>query len=56
MQHIKPRMLKRCDISLFLHFKEKIILKVGTFTVFDKRPDKLVYHEKCFHVLDIKVK
>ena len=31
------------------------MLKVGTFTLFNERPDRLVYHDRCFHVLDMKV-
>ena len=29
--------------------------QAGTVTEYEGRPDQFVYHEHCFHVLDIKV-
>ena len=39
------------DVILNQSFKQ-----AGTYTLFSERPEKLIYHEKCFHVMDIKVK
>ena len=33
-----------------------MIQKAGMFTLFNERPVTLVYHEKCFHLMDLKVK
>ena len=30
-------------------------LKAGTLTIYTERPEKLIYHDRCFHVMDIKV-
>ena len=30
-------------------------VKVGTFTIYTERPDKLIYYDRSFHVMDIKV-
>ena len=30
-------------------------VKVGTFTIYNERPDKLVYYDRSFHVMDVKV-
>ena len=35
--------------SCYLH------VKAWTFTVYTDRPDKLAYHDRCFHVMDMKV-
>ena len=41
------------NINIFTFFD--LHLKAGTFTIYNERPDKLVYHDRCFHVLDMKV-
>ena len=28
---------------------------MGTVTLYSERPDTLIYHENCFHVMDVKV-
>ena len=33
----------------------KIISQAGTYSFFSERPVMLIYHEKCHHVMDIKV-
>ena len=30
-------------------------VKVGTFTIYTEMPDKLIYYDRSFHVMDIKV-
>ena len=30
-------------------------VKVGTFTIYTERPDKLIYYDRSFHVMDVKV-
>ena len=30
-------------------------VKVGTFTIYNERPDKLIYYDRSFHVMDVKV-
>ena len=29
--------------------------QAGTYTLFSERPAMLIYHEKCYHVMDMKV-
>ena len=29
--------------------------QAGTYTLFNERPAMLIYHEKCYHVMDMKV-
>ena len=43
-------------INIWISLLNKMIQKAGTFTLFNERPAMLIYHEKCFHLLDLKVK
>ena len=54
MWHMDQRMLMRYGYKKS-HYSSNSYVKVGTFTIFTERPDKLIYYESCFHVMDIKV-
>ena len=40
---------------LKIYLMSNSYVKVGTFTIYTERPDKLIYYDRSFHVMDIKV-
>ena len=40
---------------LKIYLMSNSYVKVGTFTIYTEMPDKLIYYDRSFHVMDVKV-
>ena len=49
-----PGILRKYEY-LKTYSRSNFHVKVGTFTIYNERPDKLIYYDRSFHVMDVKV-
>ena len=54
MWHMHLGILRKYEY-LKIYSMSNFHVKVGTFTIYNERPDKLIYYDRSFHVMDVKV-